>query len=90
MWAITCVCRHVCHMQAQSCLSTGWALNCCFAWFFETPAVLAQRGGGAQALSESVSVLHCATWNSKVSPHSLGQFYLVLPIDVPSSQTRLL
>ena len=25
MWAVMCVCRHVCHMQAQSCLSTEWS-----------------------------------------------------------------
>ena len=36
---------HVC-LQARSCLSTGWALNRCFAWFFGTVAVLAQGGGG--------------------------------------------
>ena len=46
MWAIMCVCHHVCHTQAQSCLSTGWALNRCFAWFFGTVAVLPQGGGG--------------------------------------------
>ena len=46
MWAIMCVCHHVCHTQARSCLSTGWALNRCFAWFFGTVAVLAQGGGG--------------------------------------------
>ena len=45
MWAVMCVCRHVCHTQAQACLSTGWALNRCFAWFFGTAAVLAQGGG---------------------------------------------
>ena len=45
MWAVMCVCRHVCHTQAQSCLSTGWALNRCFAWFFGTAAMLAQGGG---------------------------------------------
>ena len=47
MWAIMCVCHHVCHTQGRSCLSTGWALNRCFAWFFGTVAVLAQGGGGA-------------------------------------------
>ena len=47
MWAVMCVCHHVCHTQARSCRSTGWALNCCFAWVFETSAVLAQGGGGA-------------------------------------------
>ena len=46
MWAVMCVCCHVCHTQAQSCLSTGWALNRCFAWGFGTAAVLAQGGGG--------------------------------------------
>ena len=46
MWAVMCVCHQVCHMQAWSCLSTGWALNRCFAWFFGTVAVLAQKGGG--------------------------------------------
>ena len=46
MWAIMCVCHHVCHTQRRSCLSTGWALNRCFAWFFGTVAVLAQGGGG--------------------------------------------
>ena len=45
MWAIMCVCHHVCHTQGWSCLSTGWALNHCFAWFFGTVAVLAQGGG---------------------------------------------
>ena len=45
MWAVMCVCRHVCHTQAQSCLSTGWAFNRCFAWGFGTAAVLAQGGG---------------------------------------------
>ena len=45
MWAVMCVCHHVCHAQARSCLSTGWALNRCFAWFFGTAAVLAQGGG---------------------------------------------
>ena len=46
MWAIMCVCHHVCHTQAQSCLSMGWALDRCFAWVFGTAAVLAQGGGG--------------------------------------------
>ena len=50
MWAVTCVCRHVCHTQARSCPSTGWALNCCFAWGFGTAAVLAQGGGGRGSL----------------------------------------
>ena len=27
-----CVYCHVCHTQAQSCLSTGWTLNRCLAW----------------------------------------------------------
>ena len=45
MWAVMCVCRHVCHTQARSCLSAGWALNRCFAWGFGTAAVLAQGGG---------------------------------------------
>ena len=48
MWAIMCVCHHVCHTQAGSCLSTGRALNRCFAWFFGTVAVLAQGGGGVR------------------------------------------
>ena len=48
MWAIMCVCHNACHMQARSCLSTGWALNRCFAWFFGTVAVLAQGGGGVR------------------------------------------
>ena len=48
MWAVMCVCRHVCHTQARSCLSTGWALNRCFAWGCGTAAVLAQGGGGVQ------------------------------------------
>ena len=46
MWAVMCFCCHVCHTQARSCLSTGWTLNRCFAWFFGTAAVLAQGGGG--------------------------------------------
>ena len=46
MWAVMCVCRHVCHTQARACLSTGWALNRCFVWIFGTAAVLAQGGGG--------------------------------------------
>ena len=50
MWAIMCVCHYVCHTQARSCLSTGWALNRCFAWFFGTVAVLAQGLGGVHAL----------------------------------------
>ena len=45
MWAVMCVCHHVCYTQARSCLSTGWALNRCFAWFFGTAVVLAQGGG---------------------------------------------
>ena len=49
MWAIMCVCHHVCHTQAWSCVSTGWALNRCFAWFFGTVAVLAQGGGGVES-----------------------------------------
>ena len=48
MWAVMCVCRHVCHTQAQSSLSTGWALNRCFAWIFGTTAVLVQGVGGVQ------------------------------------------
>jgi hypothetical protein len=48
MWAVMCVCHHVCHTQARSCLSTGWALNRCFAWVFGTAAVLAQGGGGVR------------------------------------------
>ena len=48
-----CYSRHGCHVpcfaavcraQAWSCLSTGWALNRCFAWTFGTAAVLAQGG----------------------------------------------
>ena len=46
MWAVMCVCRRVCHTQAQSCLSTRWALNRYFAWVSGTAAVLAQGGGG--------------------------------------------
>ena len=42
MWAVMCVCRHVCYTQERSGLSTRWALNCCFAWVFGT----AQGGGG--------------------------------------------
>ena len=56
MWAIMCVCHHVCHMQARSCLSTGWALNRCFAWFFGTVAVLAQGGGGGVSGLDSDAV----------------------------------
>ena len=40
----------VCYTQAQSCLSTRWALNCCFAWIFGTAAVLAQGGVGVRRL----------------------------------------
>ena len=46
MWAVMCVCRHVCHTQAWSCLSTRWALNRCFAWFFGTAAGRAGEGAG--------------------------------------------
>ena len=52
MWAVMCVYHHVCHTQARSCLSTGWALDRCFAWFCETVAVLAQgEGGGVRVMS---------------------------------------
>ena len=55
MWGVMCVCHHVCHMQARSCLSTGWALNRCFAWFFGTVAVLAQGGGrGTKRWNKSI------------------------------------
>ena len=45
---LSCVmlCCRVCGAQAPACLSTGWALNRCFAWIFRTAAVLAQGGGG--------------------------------------------
>ena len=51
MLAVMCVCHHVCHTQARSCLSTVWALNRCFAWFFGTTAVLVQGVGGGVACS---------------------------------------
>ena len=58
MWAVTCICRHVCHTQAWSCLSTGLALNRCFASFFGTAAVLAQGGGrGMHIVTKSVHKL---------------------------------
>ena len=44
MWAVICICRHVCYTQARSCLST--VLNHCLAWLFGTVAVLAQGGAG--------------------------------------------
>ena len=40
-FAVMCVMPH-----ARPCLSTGWALNHCFAWTFGTTAVHAQGGGG--------------------------------------------
>ena len=43
MWSVMCSCRHVRHMQARSCLSTGW--NRCLAWLFGTVAVFVQGGG---------------------------------------------
>jgi hypothetical protein len=55
MWAVMCVCRHMCHTQARSCLSTGWALNRCFAWGFGTAAVLAQGGGGVRCKSRPLA-----------------------------------
>ena len=54
MWAVMCVCHHVCHTQARSCLSTGWALNRCFPWVFGTAAVLAQGGGGVCGRADNV------------------------------------
>ena len=56
MWAVMCVCRHVCHTQARSCLSTGWALNRCFAWTSGTAAVLAQGGGGVPKRAKKHSI----------------------------------
>ena len=33
-------------MGSHVCLPKhGWALNCCFAWFFGTAAMLVQGGG---------------------------------------------
>ena len=46
MWAVMCVCHHVCHMQAWSCLSTGCALNRCFAWFLGPQPCLRKGGAG--------------------------------------------
>ena len=61
MWAIMCVCHHVCHTQARSCLSTGWALNRRFAWFFGTVAVLAQGGGGGVHPTSPTAFEHLPT-----------------------------
>ena len=47
----TALCCRVCRARAWACLSTGWALNRCFAWPFGTAAVLAQRGGVPTAVS---------------------------------------
>ena len=66
MWAVMCVCRHVCHTQARSCLSTGWALNRCFAWGFGTVAVLAQGGGGVPCIPSSSYVASEAPFASTV------------------------
>ena len=54
------LCGYVCHTHAQPCLSTGWALNRCFAWTFGAAAVLARGGGGgfyAAILEHSMIVL---------------------------------
>ena len=67
MWAVMCVRRHVCHTQAQSCLSTGWALNRCFAWVFGTAAVLAQGGGGVLYCTVYCAVLCCTVYCTVLS-----------------------
>ena len=64
MWAFMFVCRHVCHTQAQPCLSTGWALNRCFAWGFGIVAVLAQ-GGGAGIVQPLVQHLKYTDWTRR-------------------------
>ena len=72
MWAIMCVCRHVCHMQARSCLSTGWALNRCFAWFFGTVAVLAQGGGGVRENRQDTQLdSNLCTFIAEVGPYRM-------------------
>ena len=79
MWAIMCVCHHVCHKQTRSCLSTGWMLNHCFAWVFGTVAVLVQGGGGVSAVLQSCTValpeVQCATggWTACLHPFSVQQ-----------------
>ena len=39
------LCGYVCQAHAWPCLSTGWKLNCCFAWFFGLRPRLRKAGG---------------------------------------------
>ena len=70
MWAVMCVCRRVCHTQAQSCLSTRWALNRYFAWVSGTAAVLPQGGGGY-----TISICSIRWLNSVAIRHFLVSQY---------------
>ena len=56
MWAIMCVCHHVCHTQGRSCLSTGWALNRCFGFLGPWPCL--RKGGAGYVQEPEVAVVH--------------------------------
>ena len=64
MGAVTCVCRDVFRTQSQYCLSTGWALNRCFAKVFGTAAVLVQGAqGGEEGTNLDISPTYSLEWS---------------------------
>jgi len=73
MWGVMCVCHHVCHMQARSCLSTGWALNRCFAWISGTATVLAPEG--ADSTIAKIFVILCIN-EPQMIPNAVSVFGL--------------
>ena len=62
----TVLCRRVCRAQARACLSTGSALNRCFAWTFGTASVLAQGVGATLVGIPALSIvwdMNCCSLN---------------------------
>ena len=72
MWDVACalchalckvckvLCYHMSPVQTRPCLSTRWALNCCFAWTFGSTAMLPQ--GGVHPPVEGTSTFSPAVW----------------------------
>ena len=46
MWAVMCVCRHVCHTQVLSCLSAGVGVEPLFCLGFWDCGRACAKGGG--------------------------------------------
>ena len=46
MWAVMCVCRHVCHTEVLSCLSAGVGVEPLFCLGFWDCGRACARGGG--------------------------------------------